>query len=79
MIGYGVTMNLTAEQQQALQRGQAVPVDVGGTPCVLLRKDVYEHGEPLDFSPWTAEEMDLLAGEAADLVAGDGLDEPDDT
>jgi hypothetical protein len=72
-------MNLTAEQQQALQSGHAVEVDVGGTPCVLIRKDVYERGEPLDFSPWTSEEMDLLTAETADLLAGDGLDEADDS
>jgi hypothetical protein len=72
-------MNLTAEQEQALLRGQAVQVNVGGAPCILLRKDVYERGEALDFSPWTAEEMDLLAAETADLLAGDGLDEPDDS
>jgi hypothetical protein len=72
-------MNLTTEQQQALQKGQVVHVDVGGTACVLLRKEVYERGDPLDFSLWTAEEMDLLASEAADLLAGDGLDEPDDS
>jgi hypothetical protein len=29
-----------------------------------------------DYSPWTAEEMNLLAAETADLLAGDGFDEP---
>lgn len=71
-------MELTAEQEQAIHRGQAVHVDVAGTPCVLLRKDVYERGDALDFSPWTPEEMDLLAAETADLLAGDGFDEPGD-
>jgi len=70
-------MELTAEQEQAVRRGQAVQVDVAGAPCILLRKDVYERGEALDFSPWTPEEMNLLAAEAARLLAGDGLDEPD--
>ncbi len=72
-------MNLTAEQEQALHSGQAVQVTVAGTACVLLRKDVYDRGEVLDYSPWTPEEMDLLAAETADLLAGDGLDEPDDS
>jgi hypothetical protein len=44
---------------------------------VLLRKDVYERGDALDYSPWTPEELDLLAAEAADLLTGDGFDEPD--
>ena len=54
-------------------------VSVGGAACVLVRQDVYERGEELDFSPWTPEEMDLLAAETADLLAGDGLEEPDDS
>jgi hypothetical protein len=70
-------MKLTAEQQQAIHKGQAVQVSVGGAECVLLWKDVFERGEALDFSPWTAEEIDLLAAEAADVLAGDGLDEPE--
>ena len=40
--------------------------------------DVYERGEELDYSPWTDQEMDLLAGETADLLADDGFDEPDE-
>jgi hypothetical protein len=71
-------VELTAEQERALRSGQPVQVTVGGAACVLLRKDVLERQEALDFSPWTAEETDLLAAETADLLAGDGLDEPDD-
>ena len=71
-------MNLTAEQERAIQNGQAVTVTVGGAACVLLRKDVFERGDEVDYSPWTDEEIDLLAREAADLLAGDGFDEPDD-
>jgi hypothetical protein len=71
-------MELSSQQQQAILNGQPVQVDVSGTPCIMIRKDVYEKDESLDLSPWTPEEMDLLAAEAADLLAGDGLDEPDD-
>ena len=71
-------MEITAEQERAIHIGKAVQVNVGGTPCVLLRKDVYDRDEPLDFSPWSAEEMNLLAAETADLLVGDGFDEPDD-
>jgi hypothetical protein len=72
-------MKLTAEQERAIHNGQTVQVTVGGAVCVLLRKDVYERGEELDYSPWTEEEMDLLATETAYLLAGDGFDEPDDS
>jgi hypothetical protein len=72
-------MKLTAEQERAIQNGQTVTVTVAGAACVVLRKDIYERGEALDYSPWTTEEMDLLAAETADLLAGDGFDEPDDT
>ncbi len=72
-------MKLTAEQAKAIHSGQAVQVKVGGATCILLRKDVYERDEAVDFSPWTAEEMDLLAAEASELLAGDGLDEPDES
>jgi hypothetical protein len=71
-------MKLPAEQERAIHNGQAVQVTVGGAVCVVVRKDVYERGEELDYSPWTAEEMDLLAAETADLLAGDGFDEPDE-
>jgi hypothetical protein len=72
-------MKLTAEQERAIHSGQAIQVNVAGTACVLLRKDVYERDEAVDFSPWTPEEMDLLAAETADLLAGDGLDETDES
>ena len=72
-------MTLTAEQERAIQDGQAVAVTMVSAPCVVLRKDAYERGEEVDYSPWTKEEMDLLAAETADLLAGDGLDEPDDS
>ncbi len=71
-------MELTAEQERAIQNGQAVAVTVGSAECIVLRKDIYEHGERLDYGPWTKEEMDLVASETADLLAGDGFDEPDD-
>jgi hypothetical protein len=72
-------MDLTAEQERAIHEGQAVAVTVGSAECVVLRKDVYERGEQVDYGPWTGEEMDWLASETADLLAGDGFDEPDDS
>ena len=70
-------MELTMEQERAIQDGFVLTVNIGGADCVVLRKDVYDRGEVLDYTPWTTLEMDLLAAEAADLVAGDGLDEMD--
>ena len=35
-------MTLTSEQQQAVKQGQAVPVIVDDTECVIVRKDVFE-------------------------------------
>jgi hypothetical protein len=71
-------MELTPAQINAVQHGHAITLTVEGAECVLLRKDIYERGEDLDYSPWTEEEMNLLARETADLLAGDGLDEEDD-
>jgi hypothetical protein len=59
-------MNLTPEQMQALESGQAVPLVVAGNRCVLIREDVYRD---IDASPWTIEEMDLLADEADELIS----------
>ncbi len=35
-------MELTHEQQQAIQLGATVPLVVANTECVILRKDIYE-------------------------------------
>ena len=63
-------MKLTAEQERAVHSGQPVQVSVGGAACILLRKDIYDRGEAVDFSPWTLEEMDLLAAETAQRERG---------
>ena len=72
-------MNLTAEQQQAIQNGQAISVTIAGAACIVVRKDVFERGEKFDFGSWTTDEIDLLAAETADLLSGDGFDEPDNS
>jgi hypothetical protein len=55
-------MNLTVEQQQAIDQGEPVPLTVDGRECVLIRKDVYEHVKTLyDDSEWTDEELSLNA------------------
>ena len=64
-------MKLSAQQESAIQQGHAVEVTVGGPPCVLLRKDIYEKGEAVDYGPWTEQEINSLAAETADLLEGD--------
>lgn len=63
-------MNLTVEQNQSLDRGEPVPICVDETECVVLRKDVYERikGMVYDGRPWTIEEMNRLAAEAAERL-----------
>jgi hypothetical protein len=72
-------MKMTPEQELAIQYDQAVVVSVGSAANIVLRNEVYEHGGEVDYSPWTEEEMNLLVVETAELLAGDGLDETDDS
>lgn len=46
-------MNLTSEQRHTLQQGEAVPMMVDETKCVLIRNDVYEQLKELldDWDP----------------------------
>jgi hypothetical protein len=37
-----MNLQMTDEQQQAIDRGEAVRLTVGATECVVLRRDVYE-------------------------------------
>jgi hypothetical protein len=41
------TIELSAAQIQAVENGEAVPITVGHTPCVLLREDLYERVKAL--------------------------------
>jgi hypothetical protein len=41
------TMKLSAAQMQAIENGEAVPITVGHTKCVLLREDLYERVKAL--------------------------------
>ena len=63
-------MILNVEQQQAVEDGQPVALNVSGTECILVRKDVYLQRE-LEFNsnPWTTEEMNLLADEAEAIIS----------
>jgi hypothetical protein len=70
-------MVLNIEQQAAIANGQAVPLNVAGTECVLLRRDIYLRLDPdFDMGPWTDEEMNLLADEADELISQREAHEP---
>jgi hypothetical protein len=63
-------MNLNLEQQKAVENGEPVAVNVAGTECVLVRRDIYLRLDPeYDTGPWTVEEMNLLADEAEELIS----------
>jgi hypothetical protein len=55
-------MILTAEQLEALQRGEPVPITIGQTECVIVRKDRFPRvRSAYDDSEWSDEEMASLA------------------
>ena len=60
-------VELTNEQKEALVKGEAVRLRDNGLEYVLVRADVFDK-LAYDDSPWTDEEMDLLAEEAGDLL-----------
>ncbi len=63
-------MTLNREQQKAIENGAPVALNVAGTECVLLRRDVYLRLDPdYDTGPWTVEEMNQLANEAEALIS----------
>ena len=39
-------MILNLDQQRAVESGEAVAMTVGGTDCVLIRRDIYLHTAP---------------------------------
>ena len=55
-------MNLTTEQQQAVKQGESVTLNLDGTECILVRKDVFDRVRTLlsaDF-PTIDEQRHLL-------------------
>lgn len=59
-------MHLNPDQQLALDHGQAVPLIIDNTVCVVLKREAYEKN--LAANDWTTEEMDMLAAEAAERL-----------
>ena len=63
-------MILNMEQQKAVASGAPVALNVAGTECVLVRRDIYLRLDPdYDAGSWTTEEMNLLADEAEALIS----------
>jgi hypothetical protein len=64
-------IDLTHEQRRELAEPEPVAIDPHTKQVyVLVRKETYERLKELlyDDSPWTDEEMDLLAEEAGELL-----------
>ena len=77
-------IELTEQQMQAITAaGKSPPVVVDPmtkTSYVLLRQDVYDRltkDEEFDDSPWTDDEMELLAWEAGKQAGWENMDEYD--
>ena len=63
-------MILNSEQQKAVENGEPVALNVAGTECVLVRRDIYLRMDPdYETGPWTVEEMNLLADEAEAMIS----------
>ncbi len=62
-------MILTAEQLQAVQHGEFVPITVGQTECVLVRKDrIQRIRTAYDDGDWSDEERADLAEQMFDAL-----------
>jgi hypothetical protein len=63
-------MILNTEQQKSVENGEPLELLVGGTQCVLVRRDIYLRLDPdYDMGPWTTDEMNLLADEAEEMIS----------
>ncbi len=70
-------MVLNLDQQAAVAKGQPVMLNVAGTECVLVRRDIYLRLDPdFETSPWTIDEMNLLADEAEEMISQKEAHEP---
>ena len=69
-------MQFTEEQLEIMRKGASVRLEEGGLDLVVVRADVFARLQEslYDASPWTAEEMDLLAAENADLLGWEGME-----
>ena len=57
--GKVLVMNLTPQQMQSLDRGNAIPVTVEGRECVVVRREIYEQFNAME------DDEEGVAGDAA--------------
>lgn len=63
-------MILNPEQQTAVENGDPVALNVAGTDCVLVRRDIFNRmGPKFDAGTMTLDEMNLLADEAEETIS----------
>ena len=63
-------MILNLQQQKAVENGEPVAMNVAGTDCILVRRDIFLRMDPdLEIGPGTVEEMNLLADEAEEIIS----------
>lgn len=69
-------MELTKEQLEVVRSGEPVRLNEEGTELVVVRADVFERLQGLryDDSPWSDEDMDLLAAEDAEALGWEGME-----
>jgi hypothetical protein len=70
-------IELTPEQRLELSAPEPTVIDPQTKETyVLVRREVYERMKELlyDASPWTDEEMDLLAAESVDALGWEGME-----
>ena len=51
-------MNVSTEQIEAIERGEAVQVTLDHTECVIIRKDLYDKIDSLEVCPAVLEAWD---------------------
>jgi hypothetical protein len=61
-------LDLTDQQRSALESGEPVPCKFDQTECVVVRRDVFERMQRLEYddSEWTSEEMLAIAARTFD-------------
>jgi hypothetical protein len=61
-------LNLTSEQQSAIQSSEPVPLVLNDTACIVVRQDIFDRMQHVayDASEWTPEEMIAMAKYAFD-------------
>lgn len=67
-------MNITEKQQKEIEHGEAVPVTVGKTECILLRRDVYEKVRNLVYDDSDLSDDELRAVFARGIESSDWND-----